>query len=92
MKFAARFGTPNELDTKKYDTPSQAKNFVVGKIDDRMEWATRYSGEVARRLAAAKEELSNLNVGSLPKGDPRRWTVEDDVSGLKFVYEVERIA
>lgn len=91
MKVVARFGTPSHMEPHEYVQPGQAKNFLAGKMDDRAEWAAKFNHEAARRLGAAKEELSGLNIQALKVGDVRSWEVLDDVSGVRFRYEIEKL-
>ena len=91
MRVEARHGTPSHLETHSYKTPSQAKNFLVGKIKDRERWGNAFNHEVERRLIAAREELDGLAVGQLKLGDVRAWEVVDDYTHVRFRFEIEKM-
>jgi hypothetical protein len=90
-RFEARHGTPHHLDVKSYTQPSLAKKFLVGKMKDREEWASKFNLEAQRRLAAAREEFDGLDIAKLKVGDRRRWEVADEHTGVVFVFVVEKM-
>lgn len=88
MRYRVGAGTPNHMETKVYDMPSQAKNFLTGRLDGHNEFASKFNRELNRRLGAIREEISNLGFAGLKAGDHRSWHATDEPSGVQFTYEV----
>lgn len=86
-----RAGTPNELETKSYDSPAPAKNWLKKKIKDREKWAGRYNLALEERLRSIREEFDGIDFAKLPVGETRQWAVTDDVTKVQFVYKIKKV-
>lgn len=91
MRVRCSYGTPAELETVTKTQAGLARAFLREKLRQREKWAERFNGEVKRRCASAREQVDGLDLTTIPVGDVRRWTIDDDVTGVTFVFELEVI-
>lgn len=90
MRFIVRAGTPGEMDEKQYRLANQAKTHLRSRIAKYQIWATRYNHDLAERLIGVREQIDSLNLATLPVDETRRWTEQDDHTGVKFTFEVRK--
>ena len=81
-------GTPHELSEKPYKSVTGCKDWVVGKMDELIEWASRYNHELEIEVREGRKELRELSLGTLPPNDVRGWSFRDDHTGVTFVYRI----
>lgn len=89
MRIECKAGTPNEMESKTCATEGQAKGFLRTRIARLEKWASTYNRTAATELAAVREETSTINTRLLPIGETRSWQVEDEVTGVKFRFEIK---
>jgi hypothetical protein len=76
------------MESKTYKAPAQAKNWLKGKIKDREKWAGRYNVALETKIRSIREEFDSLDIGKLPVGEKRSWSVTDDYTGVVFRWQV----
>ena len=90
MQYITRTGTTGELEIKIYRQPGDAKKHLRTRIDKRREWAKRFNTDLYGRLTSVREQIDGLDLGVLKIDEVRRWSEEDDYTGVWFVFEVEK--
>jgi hypothetical protein len=91
MRVSVSAGTPNMMESKTYTAPAQAKNWLKGKIKDREKWAGRYNVALETKIRSIREEFDSLDIGKLPVGEKRSWSVIDDYTKVRFVWQVTKV-
>lgn len=93
LKLIVRAGTPNEMtDTSTYSDPSQAKRFLISRIQTHKKWADAFSLSCAEQLGSIRAEINGLDPRSLHPGEVRSWEAEDAYSGVRFKFQIEMVS
>jgi hypothetical protein len=79
------------MESKTYTAPAQAKNWLKGKIKDREKWAGRYNVALETKIRSIREEFDSLDIGKLPVGEKRSWSVTDDYTKVRFVWQCTKV-
>lgn len=88
-RYRTQAGTPNHLETGEHDTPAPAKGWLRGRMKARQKWADAYSHKVRDEIMVMLEALDAIHLADAKKGRSWRWEARDEVSGVRFVFEIE---
>lgn len=90
-KYRTSAGTPNEMQEATHVTPSEAKGWLMSRVNERIAWGERYSWAVRDEAMSIKEKLSVVmsQLSTAKSGREWEWRAIDDVSKVQFVFRIE---
>lgn len=82
-------GTPNHHEDRVVDTEGRAKEFLLDRIDRRLEWADTYNHACARNLRLIRATVDEFAVKSRSVRTPMAWKAVDEHTGVVFEFGFE---